>query len=386
MNNFNQKLTLNSKWIAVVLAVFVAVFTYYYTGNLVNKLKIEEQKRIELWAEAYKDILQTDITQKVSLISFKIMQENNTIPVIMTDEHGDIISFANLDSIKATNKSYLVRKLNKMKQKNKPIELVYSDTHRDYIYFAESNLLTLLRKYPYYQAILVIMFLLVVYILLIVSKKAEDNQVWVGMSKETAHQLGTPISSLLAWLELLKMEKSEDPLLFEIEKDIKRLELITERFSRIGSEPRLEKMNLVSVIEFALEYLKPRTSSKINYILKFENKCVNVNLNSALFQWVIENMCKNSIDAMNGVGEITIYVRVDNKKAYIDLSDTGKGMTKNEQKKIFKAGYTTKKYGWGMGLALVKRIIEQYHQGEIFVLKSVLQKGTTIRIILNVND
>ncbi len=375
-------LSLSYKILLFVIAVLIAAFSLLYTNRLVNKLKKQEKERIELWAQAYKDIIQTDLDQIISPISFKIINENSNIPVIMTDENDNIISFANLDSSKALSDEYLQKQLSDMKEQNKPITVEYAQNHKNFIYYKDSFLLLQLQKYPLYQAVLVALFVFVVYILLIISKRAEDNLIWVGMSKETAHQLGTPISSLIAWVEMMKIRLTDDPMIPEVEKDVKRLEMITERFARIGSSPQLSDNNLVEIVRNAVDYLKPRTSSKVKYLLKTDLKELKVNLNVSLIQWVIENLSKNAIDAMAGSGLITISIKKNKNMAIIDISDTGKGMNKREQKKAFRTGYSSKKYGWGLGLALVRRIIEDYHNGKVFILDSEPSVGTTFRIEL----
>ncbi len=375
---FGYKLTL------FIIALIIATLSLYFTNNLVKKLKRQEKKRIELWASAYKDIIQTDIDKQVSLISFEIVQQNHSIPVIMTDENDKIISFANLDSLKAQNPEYLQKQLEIMKNENKPFIIKLSDKHSNFIYYKNSFLLTQLKNYPLFQAILVLLFVFIAYIMLVISKKAEDNLIWIGMSKETAHQLGTPISSLLAWVEMMKIRQAEDPMLPEVEKDVKRLEMITERFARIGSEPKLIKYDLIEVIKNSLDYLKLRTSDKVEYFFTSEVEHLNIDLNPSLFQWIIENLTKNAIDAMSGKGKISISLSLQNSNVVIDFEDTGKGISKKEYKKIFKAGYSTKKYGWGLGLALVKRIVEQYHKGKIWVVNSEIGKGTVFRIILKI--
>ena len=375
---FGYKLTL------FFIALIIAALSLYFTNNLVKKLKKQEKKRMELWASAYKDIIQTDIDKQVSIVSFEIIQQNHTIPVIMTDENDKIISFANLDSLKAQNHQYMQKQLEIMKYQHKPFVIKLSEKHTNYIYYKNSFLLTQLKNYPFFQAILVLLFVFIAYILLVISKKAEDNLIWIGMSKETAHQLGTPISSLLAWVEMMKIRQAEDPMLPEVEKDVKRLEMITERFARIGSEPKLVKYDLVEVIRNSLDYLKPRTSDKVEYSFNSQVEKLEINMNPSLFQWIIENLTKNAIDAMAGKGKISISLNILNSDVIIDIEDTGKGMSKNEYKKIFKAGYSTKKYGWGLGLALVKRIVEEYHKGKIWVEKSEIGVGTVFRIMLKI--
>lgn len=379
------RLSLGAKVLLFTIAILIAAFSLFYTNRLVNNLKIREKDRIELWAAAYKDIIETDLDQTISVISFQIINDDSNIPVIMTDDSDNVISFANLDSVKATSDEYLSKQLEIMKQQNEPIVIEYSQAHKNYIYYKDSFILTQLQNYPYYQAALAILFVIITYTLLVISKRAENNLIWVGMSKETAHQLGTPISSLIAWVELMKIRQQDDPMIPEVAKDVKRLEMITERFARIGSEPKLTEQNLNDVIHSAVEYLKPRTSSKVKYIVNFREENLTEMLNSALIQWVVENLCKNAIDAMSGNGVIEIDVFKEKNKSVVEVSDTGKGMTKSDQKKVFRTGYSSKKYGWGLGLALVKRIIEDYHKGSIFILKSEVDKGTTFRIELKAN-
>ncbi|MBN2890780.1 MAG: HAMP domain-containing histidine kinase [Bacteroidales bacterium] len=377
-------LGLGYKILLFAIAIFIAGFSLFFTNNLVEKLKISEKKRIELWAAAYKDVISTDLDQQVSMISFQIIGENESIPVIMVDENEKIISFANLDSLKAESEEYLQSQLHKMKDANEPIVVEYSSEHRNYIYYKDSFVLTLLQKYPYYQFSLVILFVLVTYILLVISKRAEDNSIWVGMSRETAHQLGTPISSLIAWVEMLKIQQPDDPLLPEVRKDVKRLETITERFARIGSPPKLIVSDINDVVQNVVDYLKVRTSSRVEYELNKLEDDLPVEMNISLIQWVVENICKNAIDAMSGVGKITIDVVRDKKNVVIDFTDTGKGIVKREFKKIFKPGFSSKKFGWGLGLALVKRIVEEYHDGKVYVVSSEIDKGTTFRVELKI--
>lgn len=374
---------INSKILILIMAVSLALFSWIYTNKLVKRLKIEEANKVELWGDAYKDIVSTDITEKVNFLSFKIIRDNKTIPVIMVNNEGKIISYANLDSTKADKENYLNNQLKKFMKNNKVIEINYSENSKTHIYYDESVILKMLKNYPYIQALFIFVFLIIVYLLVLYFQKAEDNLAWVSISKETAHQLGTPISSLLGWIELIKSKDENDEIIIEVEKDVRRLELITERFSKIGMPPHLTNSNIISIINNSIEYLKPRTPSKIIFdIISIDND-LEIMLNPLLFQWVIENLCKNSIDAMDGKGRITIIIRTKSNGVMIDVSDTGKGMTKKEQKKAFKQGFTTKKYGWGFGLPLAKRIIEEYHNGKLYILKSNVGKGTTFRIELN---
>ncbi len=372
---------INFRLFFFLLVVLIASASFYYTNNLVKKLKEEEQSHITLWADAYKDIVNTSIDKEVNPLSFRIINTNNSIPVIMTDDNNNIISYANLDSTKVDNPEYLKQQLEIMKKQHSPIEIRFSENHANYLYYKDSRLLDALRQYPYMQAALAALFILVGYFVLFYSQRAEESRILAGMAKETAHQLGTPISSLMAWIEMLKIKTPDDPMVAEVEKDIKRLELITERFARMGSVPKLQVYNIVDSVNEAIDYLKRRTSSNIDIELNSEQQILAL-INNSLFQWVIENIGKNAIDAMSGEGKLQINISTTSKKILIDIKDEGKGMTKREFKKIFQAGYTTKKYGWGMGLALAQRIIEEYHNGKIFVLKSAPGKGTTFRIEL----
>ncbi len=379
-------LGIGAKISLLLVAFSVAGFSLFYTSNLVGKMKVSEKKRMELWAAAYKDVISTSLDQQVSMISYQIIGENVTIPVIMVDEADNVISFANLDSVKAESPEYIQKQLKIMKATNEPIVIEYSKNSRNYIYYNDSYTLLLLKKYPYYQFILVALFIIITYILLVISKRAEDNSIWVGMARETAHQLGTPISSLIAWVEMLKIQQPDDPLLPEVSKDVKRLETITERFARIGSEPKLAVADINSVLRNAVEYLKRRTSSKVKYELNLSNQELYVNMNISLIQWVVENICKNAIDAMSGVGTMSIRVEKDKKNVFINFTDTGKGILVRDFKKIFKPGFSSKKFGWGLGLALVKRIIEEYHKGKVYVANSEIGKGTTFTVELQIVD
>lgn len=374
------------KILLFLIAILIAGFSLFYTNNLVDKLKESEKQRIELWAAAYKDVISTDLNEQVSMISFQIIGQNETIPVIMVNEDDYVISYANLDSLKAQSEIYLQEQLQIMKNTNEPIIIEYSTEDKNYIYYNDSFTLMLLQKYPYYQFALVALFVLVTYILLIISKRAEDNSIWVGMSRETAHQLGTPISSLIAWVEMLKIQQPDDPLLPEVRKDVKRLETITERFARIGSSPKLLVSDINEVIQNVVDYLKVRTSSKVEYTLKKTNEELPVKMNISLIQWVVENICKNAIDAMSGVGKMSIEVKREKKNVSISFTDTGKGIAKRDFKRIFKPGYSSKKFGWGLGLALVKRIIEEYHKGKVYVASSEIGKGSTFKVELKIED
>jgi anti-sigma regulatory factor (Ser/Thr protein kinase) len=371
------------KSLLLLVAVFIGVGSLIYTEFLVTKLKVEERKNVELWAEATRLISLPDTSQNVEFLS-TIIETNNTVPVILTDESDSIISARNFDYHKSADFRYFRMQLAKIKTKNKPIQINLGNGHFNLIYYKDSIILTMLIYYPYTQLGIIIFFIFVSYLAFRSSRKAEQNQVWVGMSKETAHQLGTPTSSLAGWIEILQNNYPEVSITGELARDVERLEKVTERFSRIGSKPSLTKENIVLLISHTVDYLKSRTSSKVKFINDFHPEDeVFAPVNSALFEWVIENVSKNAIDAMEGTGEISIRIAENEKHALIDITDTGKGIPKSAFKKIFNPGFTTKQRGWGLGLSLAKRIIEEYHNGRIFVRHSEVGKGSCIRILLN---
>ncbi len=373
-----------AKYFFFVVAGIAALASWFYTLSLVRQLSLSEKQRVELWSEAYKEIQRVDVNEQISPIVLEIISSNNYIPVILCDNTGRIISYANLDSTRVDDSTYLYRQLEKMKVQHDPIVIEVGEDLNYYLYYRDSQVLTKLFYYPFIQFIVVIIFLIVVFLAAHSTKRAEEQMLWVAMSKETAHQLGTPLSSLMAWIEMLKISDVDERLIKEVEKDVVRLEKITERFSKIGFTPELEPVDLKKVIQDSVEYLKTRSPRRIEYKVNFvgDDKDFVVKMNAPLFEWVIENLAKNSIDAMNGAGEIEITVRSTEKDSIvIDFKDQGKGIGAKRLKNIFKPGYTTKKHGWGMGLALVKRIVQDYHGGDIFVLDSS-SNGTTFRIIL----
>ena len=377
MNIFRYKTF--GKSFLLLFAVVVGIGSLIYTEILVSKLKAEERKNVQLWAEAIRLISVSDSNQNVDF-PYSIIANNNTVPVILTDESDSIISTRNIES----ETKDLKKVLSAMKEKNKPIIINLENGHYNLIYYKDSIILTMLIFYPYIQVGFIFLFILVSYLAFRSSKKAQQNQVWVGMSKETAHQLGTPTSSLAGWIEILQNNYPEVSITTELSRDVERLEKVTERFSRIGSKPSLINENIVPIISRSVDYLKSRASSKVRFIDEYtDKKEVIVPVNAALFEWVIENVSKNAIDAMEGSGDITIRIAETDRHALIDISDTGKGIPKSVIKKIFNAGFTTKQRGWGVGLSLAKRIIEDYHSGKIFVRHSEIGKGSTIRIIMN---
>jgi signal transduction histidine kinase len=354
-----------------------------YTETLVTKLKVEERKSVELWAEAERLIILSDSSQNVDF-PYSIIDNNNTVPVILTDESDNIISARNFNPDKVKDTTYMIKNLKKIKEKNKPINIKLEKGHFNLIYYKDSIILTMLIYYPYTQLGIIIFFIFVSYLAFRSSRKAEQNQVWVGMSKETAHQLGTPTSSLAGWIEVLQQKYPEISITRELALDVERLEKVTERFSRIGSKPSLASDNVTEIISRTVDYLKSRTSSKVKIIIDYNpDKEIKVPVNSALFEWVIENVLKNAVDSMEGNGDITVHISETEKQALIDISDTGKGIPKSAFNKIFNPGFTTKQRGWGLGLSLAKRIIEEYHNGKIFVRHSEVGKGSCIRIVMN---
>ena len=487
------------KWILFIVAILIVFTSLWYTQKLVKRIADDERVKIRLWADAVQrkaklvkftnDLfqkLQEEERKKAELyalatkqlnsdiedISFvlKVLQDNTTVPVILTDDQQHVTASRNLDSAIANNKEALQRELEAMKatyqpvvidvyrgqknylyykdsrlfndikvvfdsliksfisevainsaavpviytdstkteviasgnmdsskvntpeklnatiqlmeQQNTPIPVDLGEGYKNYIYYEQSPLLTQLTYYPYVQFGVIGLFLLIAYILFSTARKAEQDQVWVGMSKETAHQLGTPLSSLMAWTDYLKANGTDESIVNEMNRDVMRLHMITERFSKIGSQPTLQDEDICAVVRNAIDYLKQRTSKNVNYILEIPDTEIHVQMSMPLFEWVIENICKNAVDAMDGKGEFRVVVQEVPEGVAIDLTDTGKGIHKSKHKSVFKPGFTTKKRGWGLGLSLAKRIIENYHDGKIFVLNSEEGKGTTFRIMM----
>lgn len=381
MNIYTQKQVW--KFFLLAAALFIGISSLWYTNRLVKKLSEEEKKKVELWAQGTRHL--ANLSDEVGDISFvfEVIKNNTTVPVILADENEQVISYRNVDSSKALDPVFLRDEIRLMKSQHKPIEIVLASGQKHFIYYRDSILLTQLRYYPYFQLAVIALFLLVSYLAFSSSRKAEQNQVWIGMAKETAHQLGTPLSSLMAWMEYMKLKGTEQEFTKEIEKDIDRLRTITERFSKIGSAPVLNKENITQVVQHSVNYIRTRASDKVEFTVRAaQDMEMNAPINVPLFEWVIENLLNNAIDAMNGAGTITITVIDQQQFIYIDISDTGKGVPKSAYKTIFKPGYTTKSRGWGLGLSLAKRIIEEYHSGHIFVRNSEVNKGTTFRIVL----
>lgn len=374
------------KIVFIVITIAIVLTSTFFTNRLTRKLSEEETKKIEIWAEATRQLILADETTNINFL-LNIIQGNTTIPVIMTDENDNMLQYRNLKVPKTNQQDFFNKKTAKWKEKRPPIVVKLDKNTKQYIYYDESFLLKQLNIFPYVQFSIILIFFMVVFLAFSNNKRAEQNKVWVGLSKETAHQLGTPISSLMAWIELLKMKYSDDSLIDDMEKDVKRLSIIAERFSKIGSKPDLKKTNLMDTLQNAVDYMKNRSSSKVNISLHQSEKEIDqVPLNVPLFEWVIENLIKNAIDAMNGSGNIDVFVKTIENQVIIDVKDTGKGMERNMFKAVFSPGFTTKERGWGLGLSLAKRIIEEYHQGKIFVKQSEINIGTTFRIILPIES
>lgn len=367
----NMKQVTNSKttsFIVLCVSLIIVVISVVFTTSLTRKLALEEQRKMEIWAEATRQFILADENTDIDFVT-SIIEGNNTIPVYMVDKDGNLLISRNAKT-----------EMPPIDELNGPIVVEISDKVTQYIYYDESTLLYQLHYIPYIQFALIFLFIVIGIYVIYVSQRSEQNRVWAGLSKETAHQLGTPISSLNAWLELLQSEYKEE-YIPQMRADVERLQVIADRFSKIGSNPALTATDGTEVISRTIDYMQARTSSQVSYTLKVQGP-VMMRLNAPLFAWVIENLIKNAIDAMNGAGKITITVSTKGKAAIIDVADTGKGIEHRRWKRIFQPGYSTKQRGWGLGLCLSKRIVEDYHCGKLFVKDSQINGGTTFRIIL----
>jgi nitrogen fixation/metabolism regulation signal transduction histidine kinase len=375
----------NVKLLLIIVAIIIAIASLLTSKYLIDDLKNEELNKMEVWAEAMRSLNQADENTDINLV-LKVLNGNNTIPVVVLDKDGEVQTSRNLGKeFKDDEDSIPEIKLmaKGMKQAGQTIR-INLDEADDYIEicYDESLMLKRLAIYPYIQLGVVVLFVLIAIFALFSAMRAEQNKVWVGLSKETAHQLGTPISSLIAWHEVLRDTYPDDTLLPEMEKDIKRLERIADRFSKIGSIPEPKPEDVLEVIERVVTYMRKRTSNKVTISTHFPDEPVIASLIASLFEWVVENLCKNAVDAMGGAGAIDIEVDEDEKRVYVDVKDTGKGIAKSNFNSVFKPGFTTKERGWGLGLSLAKRIVEEYHRGKIFVADSEIGMGTTFRIVL----
>ena len=376
------------KILLVLMAIMIAIASLVASHLLTKDLYDEEHKKVEIWAEAMRTLNMDDENSGMNLV-LKVIEDNTTIPVIVLDAHGGVQIFRNIE-VKANNYNDSIQKIalmgNSMKNAGRSIRISIGDVSKnDFIdvCYDDSVMLKRLATYPYVQLGVVLIFVIIAIFALLTSKRAEQNKVWVGLSKETAHQLGTPISSLMAWTEVLKESYPDDDLIPEMDKDVKRLQLIADRFSKIGSLPEPVPSSLNEVMDHVIDYMDRRTSNKVKMVKVFPPEDIIVKINASLFEWVIENLCKNAVDAMEGSGKITLFMNDEGERIAIEVSDTGKGIRKKDIANVFRPGFTTKKRGWGLGLSLAKRIVEEYHHGKIWVKSSEVGKGTTFRIELH---
>lgn len=379
MNRWNSNIL---SVLITILLIVVVVVSSLVTSHIVEQFEQEEQKKIELWAEATRQFILADEHENIDLL-LQVMEGNTTIPVYMVDTNYNLLLSRNVPEPKRNLEAFYVKKINELRATQEPIEVSISDNVMQYIYYEQSSTLRWLSYFPYIQLIVMLALAGLAAIALLMVQRSEKNSLWVGLSKETAHQLGTPISSLNAWNELLKAQYPHDSLLPQMDEDIRRLQMIAERFSKIGSQPTLEQHNILPIVESAIDYMRARTSNKVVYSIQTVGaEDSQTMLCIPLFEWVIENLCKNAIDSMEGKGAIHIAIQTKDDNIYIDITDTGKGIDRRKFKRIFQPGYTSKRRGWGLGLSLGKRIIENYHRGKLFVKQSQLGIGTTFRIVL----
>lgn len=370
------------KILLVIAAIVIAVVSLLVSHFLVRDLQNEERNKMETWAQAMRALQEADETTDLSLV-LNVIQSNKTIPVVVMNSNGDVTDCRNIDITEDDSVDYVTRYARRMYDAGDTIKIAFGDsTDYQLVCYDESTMLKRLTQYPYWQLGIVMIFVVVAIFALLSSKKAEQNKVWVGLSKETAHQLGTPISSLMAWVEILKENYPDDELIPEMDKDVKRLQLIAERFSKIGSLPEPVDASMNEVLSHVVDYMDRRTSKKVEILCQVPPHEVMVKMNASLFEWVIENLCKNAVDAMEGKGRIVLTLTEDAGKVAIEVADNGKGIRKKDIKNVFTPGFTTKKRGWGLGLSLARRIVEEYHRGRIWVKESEVGKGTVFRIEL----
>lgn len=369
------------RFILVAVAVVIIVATIWFVNNLSEKIQQEETKKVATWVEANRELLKASGDVNLNL-AVEIVTTNTTIPLILTNDHGEIIDHRNFDSMQVQNDpGFLREELADFKQQHPPFIMAVDKSTNYYIYYGDSRILRQVRYYPYIQLGVVALFIGVAMFAISSTNRATQNLVWVGMAKETAHQLGTPLSSMEAWLELLREKEDNIPLVVEMAKDVDRLKLITERFSKIGSVPKLEERNLVQQIANMIAYIRKRAPQKVNFTLHAGEEVMAM-ISPALFDWVVENLLKNALDAMEGKGDITVSIENHPAHIIVDVTDTGKGIPKSHVDKVFNPGFSTKKRGWGLGLSLAQRIIRDYHKGRLSVRWSEVNKGTTFRIWL----
>ena len=368
-------------------AVIICALSLIWSHVLVSDLALEEQRKVEVWAEAMRSLEQADEQTDLALV-LKVSNGNHTIPVVVLDTDGNVQTYRNLEvHAKSADdvEGEVLKKAMAMREQGNVVRISLSGNEFMEVCYDESIMLRRLAQYPYIQLGIALIFVIVAVFALLSSKRAEQNKVWVGLSKETAHQLGTPISSLMAWTQVLRETYPDDELLPEMDKDVKRLQMIAERFSKIGSRPEPQPENLNEVISHVADYIGRRTNSRVHITTRLPQQPIYANLSASLFEWVVENLCKNAVDAMDGQGDITITALEEANRYVIEVADTGKGIPKSQFSSVFQPGFTTKTRGWGLGLSLAKRIVEEYHRGRIFVKSSEIGKGTTFRIELRKN-
>lgn len=373
------------KFILFLFAVLIGAATLWYTESFLDELREQEINKVKQFAEAIRNILDADENTNITFEQ-SIIRSNNTIPIIWADAEGNVIEARNVDPQKRNNPEWIKRKIAEMQAEIPPIEIKVTDDLTQYLYYQNSTLLTKLRYYPLVLLGVISLFIIIAYIAFSNARKSEQNQVWNGLAKETAHQIGTPLSSLMGWMELLRAKETEAVMVEEMEKDINRLNTITDRFSKIGSKPSISKQDIVAITAESVSYLKARSPRKVEVIFNAEEAGsggLNVKLNKPLYEWVIENLVRNAIDALEGAGKIEVRISDVGKRVKIEVEDNGKGIPVNKQKTIFRPGFTTKSRGWGLGLSLAKRIIEEYHGGKIFVAQSDPGRATIFRILLD---
>jgi len=368
-----------TRWILILTSFVIVSLILWNTYTFFQRFKKDERLKMELWAEAQTNVFSSDVDADISL-PLKIISNTTTIPIIVTDENDSIVNKTNIEDIDEKDSAKLRSLLEKLKKENDPIVMEYVEGKFRYLYYGDSSLLNKLKYYPLALLLIIFLFGLLVFNFYQTSKIATQNKLWAGMAKETAHQIGTPLSSLIGWLEILKAENVAESTLLEIQKDITRLQTITDRFSKVGSEPVLEKLDIIAETEQSSDYLKSRFSKQVEFTFLAPPHPIFVSINPALHSWTIENLVKNAIDAMKGRGKLDLNIIEEEKEVRIYVSDSGKGIPKNQFKKVFDPGFTTKKRGWGLGLSLTKRIVEEYHKGKIKVHHSEIDKGTTMML------
>lgn len=374
-----------TRWIFVCFSFILVVFIVYHILQIFVVFKNDERTKMEIWAKALEQLNKADENTDVDLLLL-VIKNNTSIPIIKTDEKDEILDMINVDASLLGNKEKSLTLLNDFKNENTPIKLSIDQKRYQLLYYGNSPVVNKLKYYPLILSLIILLFIVIVYNFYSANKSASENNLWVGMAKETAHQIGTPLSSLIGWLEIMRAEGVDETYLQEIQNDINRLQVITNRFSRIGSVPVLEVLDIVKETQETVEYLRKRTSSQIEFTFRAPNRSVPISLNSSLHSWTIENLVKNAIDAMKGKGKLSIIISENSGYVRINVSDSGSGISKSNFKNVFEPGFTTKKRGWGLGLSLTKRIVEEYHFGRIRVLNSEIGKGTTMQISYRKNE